>query len=183
MPSFKTVVIAVGVSLVLFLGFMWWDGSTSDTPEHHGQVSQAVPRPLLRTAESALPRRDGEGPNVQFIAPKSVAKQPGGTDEESAPAVPVAPVLPVLVHFYHRTRDPDQRIEGSIENQSNDDLLVTLNVLSAATQTVSRSTLDIPSQSRVVFGRDDGLNLGTGDQVTLQAPTYGDLVQEIRQVR
>jgi hypothetical protein len=183
MPSFKTVAIAVGASLVFFLGFMWWRGRMSEPPEQYGQVSQAAPRPRLRTVESALPRRDGDGPNVQFIAPKLTAKRADGADEVSAPAVPAAPVLPVLVHFYHRMRDPDQQIEGSIENQSDDDLLVTLNVMSAARRTVSRSMLDVPSQSRVVFGRDDGLNLGAGDQITLQVPTYGDLVQEIPQVR
>lgn len=180
MPSFKTISIGLTAALVLLLGFMWWGGKTAEPPAARAIASSAAPQLSLRTVETAPPSRAEASPNAQVVAAKSAANEPGRTDVQSAPA---APPLPLLIHFYRRMRDPEQRIEGSIENTSNDDLEITLNVLSAATHTVSRSTLGIPSQSRVVFGRDDGLNLGAGDQVTLQATTYGDLVQEINLIR
>jgi hypothetical protein len=79
--------------------------------------------------------------------------------------------------------DPDHKIEGSIENRSNDPLTITMRIVSSRTRAVSESTLDVAANSRTTFGRDDGLDLGVSDQVTLQSPTYGDLVQEIRRVQ
>jgi vancomycin resistance protein YoaR len=79
--------------------------------------------------------------------------------------------------------DPDHKIAGSIENRSNDTLTITIRILSSRTQAVSESTLDVAPNSRTTFGPDEGFDLGPADQVTLQNPTYSDLVQEIRRVQ
>jgi hypothetical protein len=182
MPSFRTVSIAAITGTFMLVGFGWWLAKgTAEVGTPHAEparTTQQLPPNTVRTGR-VIERAQGG----QAAAP-IVAKAAGlPVDAEKGSAVPAAPQLPLLVHFYRRMRDPDRRIEGSIENTSNDNFVITLNVVSAATHAVSRSTLDVASQSRVVFGRDDGLNLGLGDQVTLQAPTYGDLVQEIQRVQ
>jgi len=181
MPSFRTVSIAAIAGTVVLVGFGWWLAKgTAEVGTPHAKPARTTRQFSPNTVQTG---RVVERAQSQ-VAARIVAKaQELPVDAEKASAVPAAFQLPLMVHFYRRMRDPDRRIEGSIENTSNDNFVITLNVLSAATHAVSRSTLDVASQSRVVFGRDDGLNLGLGDQVTLQAPTYGDLVQEIQRVQ
>jgi hypothetical protein len=180
MPSFKTVSVAAIAGTVVLVGFGWW--LAQDRPE--GGTPHTEP---VRTRQQFPLNTLPTGPVVERAKSQATAPVVAKAGELPVAAertgVPAAPQLPVFVHFYRRMRDPDRRIEGSIENTSNDDLEVTLSVLSASTQSVSRTTLDVASQSRVIFGRDDGLNLAVGDQVTLQCPTYSDLVQEIQRVQ
>jgi hypothetical protein len=181
MPSFRTVSITAIAGTIVLVGFGWWLAKgTAEVGTPHAEPA----RPTQQSSPNAVQTGRVVDRAQSRPAAPIVAKAQGlPVVAEEGSGVPAAPQLPVLVHFYRRMRDPDKRIEGSIENTSNDDFVITLNVLSAATHAVSRSTLDVASQSRVVFGRDDGLNLGLGDQVTLQAPTYGDLVQEIQRVQ
>jgi hypothetical protein len=181
MPSFRTVSITAIAGTLMLVGFGWWLAKgTAEVGAPHAEparTTQQFPQNTGRTG------RVVERAQNKATVPIVAKAQELPVDAAKDSAVPAAPQLPLLVHFYRRMRDPDRRIEGSIENTSNDDFVITLNVLSAATHAVSQSTLNVASQSRVVFGRDDGLNLGAGDQVTLQAPTYSDLVQEISLIR
>jgi hypothetical protein len=180
MPSFRTVSITAIAGTLVLVGFGWWlakgAAEVVRPPAEPARTRRQFSPNTVRTDRRV--ERDQSRAAAPVVA-KAVPEPP--VDAEHS-GVPAAPQLPVLMHFYRRMRDPDRRIEGSVENQSNDNLEITLDVLSAATGAVSRSTLEVASQSRVVFGRDDGLNLGAGDQVTLQASTYSDLVQEIRQI-
>lgn len=181
MPSLRTVSITAIAGTLMLVGFGWWLAKgTAEVGTPHVEPARTTQQFSPNTVRTGRLVERARGQAAAPIVAKA-AELP--IIAEGASAVPAAPQLPLLVHFYHRMRDPDQRIEGSIENTSNDDFVITLNVLSAATHAVSQSTLNVASQSRVVFGRDDGLNLGAGDQITLQSPTYGDLVQEISLIR
>jgi hypothetical protein len=185
MPSFRTISIALAASLGLFLGFMWWwDGRTVEPPVRHAEALATTPQVSLGTVQSTRPFERTPGPRVRAISANTPAAETAGNSTDDAVASsPPAPPLPVLVFFYRRMADPDHKIEGSIENRSNDPLTITMRIVSSRTRAVSESTLDVAANSRTTFGRDDGLDLGVSDQVTLQSPTYGDLVQEIRRVQ
>jgi hypothetical protein len=172
MPSFKTTAIATAFSLALIFGLLWWDGRSAQTAGRQAAISV---RPSIGGVEAA--QFHGSEPiSSSPTMPKTVRKP---SDDPQAAAVPAAPALPLVIRFSHRIHDPDRRIEGSIENVSESDVSITLSVMGGQTQTVSRSTLAVPSQSRIVFGRDDGLNLASGDQITLASPTYSDLSQQV----
>jgi len=181
MPSFRTVSITAIAGTVVLVGFGWWlaNGATEVGTPHAeaARTTRQISQTMVQTGRGVVRAQSQAGAP---IVAKEAARLPVVAEDSGVPA---APQLPVLVHFYRRMRDADHRIEGSIENTSNDDLAVTLSVLSTRTQSVSRTTLDIAPQSRVVLGRDDGLNLAVGDQVTLQCPSYSDLVQEIQRVQ
>jgi hypothetical protein len=179
MPSSRIISIATAVSVVaLFAGFVWWNGKAAKPTVPLTQPAAAARKISLTAVEAVPPLRRMTAPAAELDSAKAGEKPSDIADKPSK--LEALPALPVLVHFYRRMRDPDQRLEGSIENTSNDALSIILNVLSAQTRMISRSNIDVPSQSRVVFGRDDGLNLGAGDQITLQSESYGDLVQAIR---
>ena len=180
MPSFRTISIAIAVSLVLFLGFMWWwEGRPAEPPAPHAAALATAPQDSLRMVQSARPFERAQGPGSQ----ENSAKTAADSADSAGASSPAAPPLPVIVLFYRRLADPDHKIEGSIENRSNDQLAITMRIVSSRTQAVSESTLDVAPYSRTTFGRDDGLDLALADQITLQSPTYSDLVQEIRRVQ
>lgn len=183
MPSFRTISIALAASLGLFLGFIWWwDGRTAETPARHAEALATTPRVSPGTVQSTRPFDGPQGSAAQVIFAPSAKTADESAGGAVAPS-PAAPALPVSVFFYQRKADPDHKIEGSIENRSNDPLTITMRVVSSRTRAVSESTLDVAPYSRTTFGRDDGLDLGPADQVTLQSPTYSDLVQEIRRIQ
>jgi len=183
MPSFRTISMVLAASVGLFLGFIWWwDGRTAETPVRRAEALTATPQVSPGTVQSARPFEGQQGSAAQVIFAPS-AKTADDPADDAVASSPPAPPLPVSVFFYQRKADPDHKIEGSIENRSNDPLTITMRVVSSRTRAVSESTLDVAPYSRTTFGRDDGLDLSPADQVTLQSPTYGDLVQEIRRIQ
>jgi type IV secretory pathway VirB10-like protein len=90
----------------------------------------------------------------------------------AAPAAPIATEIPVNITFRHR---PDRNVyEGSVVNQSGEDLTVEVVFFSPGKSRTSKIELNVPAFHAEAFGRDDGLELDSGDEVTIKSGSYAE---------
>jgi hypothetical protein len=87
--------------------------------------------------------------------------------------------LPVDINF-RRGRGSDGYLEGSVFNKSSDDLQVEVDFYKPQTKRTSKVDLSVPANHASSFGRDDGLEIEGGDQVTVKSPSYNEKHLEVR---
>jgi hypothetical protein len=87
--------------------------------------------------------------------------------------------LPVDINF-RRGRGSEGYLEGSVFNKSGDDLQVEVDFYNPQTKRTSKVELMVPANHASSFGRDDGLEIEGGDQVTVKSPSYTEKHLEIR---
>jgi hypothetical protein len=87
--------------------------------------------------------------------------------------------LPVDINF-RRGRGSDASLEGSVFNKSSDDLQVEVDFYNPQTKRTSKVELTVPANRASSFGRDDGLEIEGGDQVTVKSPSYTEKHLEVR---
>jgi hypothetical protein len=87
--------------------------------------------------------------------------------------------LPVDISF-RRGRGSDGYLEGSVFNRSSDDLQVEVDFYNPRTRRASKVELTVPANHASSFGRDDGLEIEGGEQVTVKSPSYTEKHLEVR---
>ena len=160
---------------------------------------------VLMERRSAAPSREANGaPGV--AARPAAAERPWDSvrSEQPAPSQPdmVRPVeqapalaarvgipaaagnssggeLPVDVNF-RRGRADGSPLEGSILNKSSEDLQVEVDFYKPETKRTSKVELTVPANHASAFGRDDGLEIEGGDEVTVKSPPYAEKHLQVR---
>jgi hypothetical protein len=101
----------------------------------------------------------------------------------SAPAVAVTPVaedLPVMpVKIEIRNMRHKKRVTAMVSNESDDPILVQVQIANADARQTAHLVLDLPPRGEKSFSTDDGLDIQSGDKVTLQNPQYRDRTEEV----
>jgi hypothetical protein len=174
MLSFRaSIVVTMLATFALSLGVMLWNRGSAEAPSYAiaaPSANQREPPPVLAPAP---------------LAP-SVARPPTVKEEQKAVTVPSGvslatpadPVqLPVEVVFKRRERL--NKFEGRIANTSGDPLLIDVRVLNASTHYTSQAQVSVGAYIQTRFGIDDGLDMQSGDQVTLKSDLFRDQVLQI----
>ena len=88
-----------------------------------------------------------------------------------------AEYLPISLQFRHR---PDLgRIQGSVMNNSGSELVIDATIYDPNTRESAKVQLDVAPYTAKPFGVDDGLDMQSGDRITLQSTPYRDRVAQI----
>jgi hypothetical protein len=131
-------------------------------------IATPVPNEIPRTP-IARPPPLAEALEAQRLANGAGAGGPASTN---------GPELPVEVHF--RRRVDAGRFEGSVVNHSDSELVLDAIIDNPRTKQTAKQQLDIQPYANLTFGLDDGLDLQSGDPVTLHGGDYADKVATVR---
>jgi hypothetical protein len=161
--------LLVGVTLIAAVIF--WQRGTQETPAKNAATPiTEVESPSARapTAPAArLPAPTQAAPEKAFTAPAN----------EAASSAADAQQMPVQLVF--RRRERLNKFEGRITNTSSDPLQLQVLVLSGSTHYTTQAQVNVGAYVQSSFGLDDGLDLQSGDQVTLRGYPYHDSVMQI----
>jgi hypothetical protein len=174
--------LKVGLPLLavflLSFGIMWKPRKGDHTPMDERETVTTADA-TARTASPAVPveePRDLGRPAPE--ATESTLKAAAGPSAGAAPERdPAADDLPIDIRFRQR---PDLgRIQGSIINKSNTQLVIDAVIFDPKTRETSKVQLDVAPYSGRPFGADDGLDMQSGDQITLRSAPYRDKLARI----
>jgi hypothetical protein len=148
-------------------------------------AADSVSAPAKAAAETPLPvRSPAQSPPVAQPAELALPAAHAGSTAPAPAAAAVPPVsaaaeeMPVELHFRHR---PDlNSIQASLLNRSENALVVDALVFDPRTQQTSKVQLSVAAYKAATFGVDDGLDIQSGDQITLRCAPYQDKVFPIR---
>jgi hypothetical protein len=167
---------AAGVSLAgIFCVSFWvmWDDRKSDEPA-------ASNRQVRRLGiENSSMMDSSTETNSTTVAPQTSLPPRAPDPVRPSPALTStvdssADELPVELHFRNR---PDKgKIQGSVFNHSDDELVIDASILSPRAGETATVQLSIAAHRAKPFGLTDELDLQSGDQITLRSAPYRDKV-------
>ncbi len=128
-----------------------------------------------------------------FLKSREAAVQPSRMAppiaEVAAAVVPVDTVktaggssgtpLPVDISF-RRQRGDGTYLEGSILNKSDEDLPIQVEFFDSHSRRTQKIELIVPANHASAFGRDDGLEIEGGEEVTIKNPAYVETHTQVR---
>jgi hypothetical protein len=161
--------LVVGVMLIAAVMF-WQRGAQAPPAKNAAMPSPAIDPPAARqqTANArSLPAPAQPAPEKAFIA----------SANEAASSAAGGQQMPVQLAF--RRREKLNKFEGRITNSSSDPLQLEVLVLSASTHYTTQAQVNVGAYVQSSFGIDDGLDMQSGDQVTLRGYPYHDSVMQI----
>lgn len=173
MLSFRAmIVVTMLATFALSLGVMLWNRGSEAPPYAIAapSVSQREPPPV----QAPAPLAPSVARPLTVKEEQKAASVPNGVGL-ATPADPAR--LPVEVVFKRRERL--NKFEGRIVNTSGDPLLIDVRVLSASTHYTSQAQVSVGAYIQTRFGIDDGLDMQSGDQVTLKSNLFRDQVLQI----
>jgi hypothetical protein len=161
MPSI--IIVTMIVSFSLSFAFMYRQRQGQEAA-----VRQQEPMPISSpaTAPSAAPPRPAAVRRAKVVVPPTVSA-----------AVDDAPAMPVTFEIWNRRHK--NKIQASLMNTSEDSLLVQVRIVNHSTKQSSQLAFDLAPHAQKNFSTDDGLEMNSGDQITLQSPPYQDLTREV----
>jgi hypothetical protein len=172
MFSFRgPIIMPALVAVVLLTAVMLWQRGTHDSPLKDAAIQiSAVDAPSAQppTAPVAAVQAAQPAPEQALAVPANDAAAPSAADPQQ---------MPVQIIF--RRRERLNKFEGRITNTSGDPLQVEVLVLSASTHYTTQAGVNVGGYLQSSFGIDDGLDMQSGDQVTLRSYPYHDSVIQI----
>jgi hypothetical protein len=164
------------VSFTLTCGFTLWNRRIHD---------QAPATPVNRRLEPvnaglspAVPRS-----NAPMAQPLSRSPQANAeTDRNVAQAAPAAYAklnLPIELNYRRSPVNPETYVV-SVFNKTEEALALDITVFNPAGERASKTQLSIDADQSKKIGLDDGLEIVSGDRITLRNPSYSERVEEIR---
>lgn len=184
--QFRYVALTMVLSFGVSSAYLWWQ-------QHPAiKVEAAAPQPV--TPQERPIARPPMTPRVEAVT-QSEAATPSPQPQASALAPPPnydGPPLPVLFNIASQTvpaglPDADgQPIDtptsvnmANLLNTSDRLLNITVIDFSASDQKTSQASMLLTPGGRLNFGPDNGLNMESGDQITLRSSGFRDLTQTV----
>jgi hypothetical protein len=179
MMKFRTPAFALSLVAIFSISFLiQWKrlnpgGPPPSGPEIPAIVAARTPPP------PPLPRGTGIAADNNFGSRQGVTA-PASQRAESTPAdsnAASADELPIEIHFRKR---PDRgRIQGSVANRSESEMIIDAIVFDPNTKGTSSVQLIVGPYSAKPFGLDDGLDIQPGDRITLRSAPFRDKAVQI----
>jgi hypothetical protein len=163
--SIAVPVTAFALTIAVWL---WQQRAAEPTPAiAQRELPQTAPAPRARPALSP-PRIEDQRPPEMSAASSAPPPQPNTGDQDPTR-------IKVPVGFIARARPDASSLTASLVNMTTDELAVTVTAVSAKTHLRSAVDVTLHAHERRNLATD-GLELGSGDQVTIQSPPFRDLV-------
>jgi hypothetical protein len=151
-------------------GILWNQRKKAEPPARIPEIpviAGASPAAAIGAANRALTDLSAPTGDAAPQAPAATTSGAASTGIDSAPDE-----MPVELHF--RQRLDQGKIQGSVLNNSGTDLVIEAVILSASTKETGKFQIVVPPYGAIPFGLDDGLDMHSGDQITLRSPPYRD---------
>jgi hypothetical protein len=178
--NLRTLKIGLSLLVIFLLSFgILWKQSKGDHTLVDERETVTTADAHARTPSPTVPvqeRRELGRPAPEATAPtlKPAASPSASTAPEGDPA---ADDLPVDIRFRQR---PDLgRVQGSVINKSGTQLVIDAIIFDPKTKETSKVQLGVAPYSGKPFGVDDGLDMQSGDQITLRSAPYRDKLARI----
>jgi hypothetical protein len=173
------IVACIAVFFITF-GVLMARRSEPFLPQVNGAPRVAAPPETAeQLRDSVRPRQPDPSPPDRVRTVEQAASPAARIGMAATAANPSGGELPVDVNF-RRGRAADSPLEGSIFNKSGDDLQVEVDFYKPETKRTSKVELTVPANHAMAFGRDDGLEIGGGDEVTIKSPPYAEVHLQVR---
>ena len=185
--DFKAIVAAMTAAFAVTFALLWWQRRHQEPPPVAAMPSAPAtriatpPQMQVRTHEAApLPAPVVPRPS----APPPIEVPPSNTD---------GPPMPVLFNIVSRliqVRQDEESDEGVhavtkkvneaiVSNSSGELLVVTASEVKPTTRETFVAQFTLPPGGQMYLGSDQGLQMLSGDELTLRSPRYQDVAQEI----
>lgn len=175
MLSFRaSIVVTMLATFALSLGMMLWNRGSVKAPPYAIAASSVNQREPVPAPAPLAPFAPPVARPLTVKEDQKAVSVPSGVSL-ATPADPAQ--LPVEVVFKRRERL--NKFEARITNTSGDPLLIDVRVLSASTHYTSQAQVSVGAYIQSRFGIDDGLDMQSGDQVTLKSDLFRDQVLQI----
>jgi hypothetical protein len=173
------IVTCIAAFFITF-GVLMERQSEAPSPEANGTPMVRVRREAIERPATSRRSRQADPSPSDTVRPVEQATAPtahAGT--ASAAGNLSGGELPVDINFRHG-RGSDSYLEGSVFNKSSDDLQIEVDFYKPQTQRTSKVELTVPANHASSFGRDDGMEIEGGDEVTVKSPSYAEKHLEVR---
>ncbi|MGB6309003.1 MAG: hypothetical protein WBF89_14550 [Steroidobacteraceae bacterium] len=144
----------------------WQQRGAEPTPAVAQPEHAAAPRAPL--ALSSLRTEDPRPQEIPAVRPAPAPAPTNTVDQDTGR-------IKVPVGFVARARPDASGLTASLVNMTTDELAVTVTAVSAKTHLRSAVDVTLRAHERRNLAAD-GLELGSGDQVTIQSPPFRDVV-------
>jgi hypothetical protein len=169
--GYRSIILTMAISFTVTFAVLWRPRQAEKPLETVAAAPVVAPpgvrqprREPVSAAPIAPPPRAMAAPNPSNLAPDNTRAAQ-------------APELPVEIHF--RSRPDLGRVQGSVINRSENELVIDATIFDPHTRENSKILLDIGPFASEPFGVNDGLEIQSGDTITLQSGSYRDRVSQI----
>jgi hypothetical protein len=155
--------------------FLWWQRQpTRFLPSATPEPASAGTRNLAGSGAVAIDSRASDAAPAAGTPAAAAPLTPTLAKINAEPAASAGSAMPVELHFRHRRDHGDHgdQIEGSILNRSDAEITVELLITSARTHETSPVQLSVPAFGARQFGIADGLDIESGDQLSLNSAPF-----------
>jgi hypothetical protein len=176
-PEKDTLAIVITFAVTFLIAFavlLVERKSDSPSPETNGTALVATRHETPESSTPLIRSRQPSPPQPVMAIATTAAAAP------AAPAISANTIgdssgaeLPIDVNF-RRRRGSERYLEGSIFNKSSEDLSIAVYFFSPRTRETSKIELTVPAYHASSFGRDDGLEIEGGDEVTIKSPAFAE---------
>jgi len=171
-PRATTLTVTIVSVFCMSFAFLWWQRQpTSLLPSANPEPAPAGTRNLAGSGAVAIDSRASDAAPAGGAPAAAAALTPTLAKINAEPATSAGSAMPVELHFRHR-RDHGDQIEGSILNRSDAEITVELLITSARTHETSPVQLSVPAFGARQFGIADGLDIESGDQISLNSAPF-----------
>jgi hypothetical protein len=172
-----SIVVTMIVTFSLSFAFMWNRRPQGQSGSESTLASTSSPIPEMTPAPVPVPSRTSgrhrEPPTIPVGAQTSAA----GSPANQMPVAQALPAMPVALNIGHNQRH--NTTEASMVSLSESPVSIQISIVNPSTQHSSNLQIELAPHSQQYVGTTEGVELNSGDEVTLKNPSYQDLTQRV----
>ena len=174
-------------SFILAFAYLYWERIVGQRLPEGQSTVVAVARPVPTRGEKisqSIPAvsRNSEIPQEKLRAramPAEEATPPSGADDAPLPVIFSVGTKPVVINDDAGPSRREMQPDGILLNSSDKRLALTVIEVNLPTMETTQAQLVLQPNGAMHFGRDWGLKMVSGDQLTLRAAGYQELTKTI----
>ena len=172
-----SIVVTMAVTFSLSFAIMWNRRPQEPSRPESTSESTITPVPAMTPTPVPVRSRPPGGHREPPTAPVGAQASPAGSPAVQTPAAQALPAMPVALSIGHNQRH--NTTEASMVSLSDGPVSLQVSIANSSTHRSSNLRFELAPHSQQYFGTAEGVELNPGDQVTLQNPSYQDLMQQV----
>jgi hypothetical protein len=182
-----SIVFTMIASFILAFAYLYWQRMVGQrVPERQSAVIAPIRAPGESRAPSTpaaarntiVPQENAQR-NPVPAAPAAEATPTGGADDIPLPVIFSVGTKPAIINDDEGPSRREIQPDGILLNSSDKRIALTVIEVNLPTMESTQAQLVLQPNGAMHFGRDWGLKMTSGDQLTLRAPGYQDLTKTI----
>jgi hypothetical protein len=170
-----SIVVTMAVTFCLSFAVMW--NRRPQQPSARESTPESTITPVPAMTPAPIRSRPPGGHREPSTAPVGIQASAAGSPAVQTPAAPALPAMPVALSIGHNHRH--NTTEASMVSLSESPVSIQVSIVNSSTHSSSNLRIELAPHSQQYVGTAEGVELNPGDQVTLQNPSYQDLMQQV----